>query len=121
MRWIYLITKTTAYLVDPAGRIARMDQAGFMPSSTWRLVGLEGPRRAFLSLAALQGLADAGRLATGLGKLHTRAGEPRYRVRDYDHGTFRTWMSPGLVEVRSVAPEVAAEMLQNRDRAAQIF
>lgn len=82
------------YTVDADGNITRHDRPGIEPSGQWRFLGLQHvKRREFIPFADLP-----ARLA-GL-DLRYKNGKPQYTVRDFDHGSVRTW---GNTQYRGVS------------------
>jgi hypothetical protein len=77
------------YLVDvETGLIRRPGEA---TSGGWKMIGLVRTGPGFAFGTGLIPLADVSQcLKTGL-KLQYKNGRPRFTVRDWDHGTVRTW------------------------------
>lgn len=77
------------YDVTKEGHIIRLDQKDFQPSGQWRLVGIDPyNRNQFREFVPFKDIAKW--LATKP-DFKFKNGNPRYTVRDYDHGTIRNW------------------------------
>lgn len=75
------------YDVTADGNIIRLDIPGFKASGQWRLTGIESTlgRREYIPFDEIENWLKTK--PTFLFK----NGEPRYTIRDFDHGSIRVW------------------------------
>lgn len=75
------------YRIEDNGYIVRLDQPGFRPSAGWQFLGLVPVNSTRLAVRREDITAEW--LASH--PLRYKNGNPRYTVRDLDHGTTRDW------------------------------
>lgn len=89
------------YLIHDNGDIQRTDMQ-HTPSGQWKLVGVENVK-SFHDFTRFDHLDEW--LATNPQLLY-KNGNPRYTVRDFDHGSIRSWGNTqhhGIKSIRKVA------------------
>lgn len=84
---LYLQTQRGYFVIHPNGDIERTDML-LNPSGEWKMLGLIESRAVKLSA-----MIPLHQITPEWVKRHRLA---RYRVVDFDHGTFRTWGEPAL-------------------------
>jgi hypothetical protein len=89
-----------SYNITDKGEIIRLDMPGFKPSAQWLLQGIEpvtGGASRFIPRVALTRETIAA-----LGDLRYKNGNPRWTMRDLDHGTTRTWGNTKYHGIKSI-------------------
>lgn len=86
------------YLVNRSnGNITRTDIPGFKPSGQWRMLGIQHVKRGEFIPLSLLTPARVKKLT-----LLYKNGHPQYTVRDWDHGSVRTWGNTHYHGIRSI-------------------
>lgn len=109
MKIIHIITKGEMFTVNEQDQIGRPGRV--TPSDTWKLVGAVEYRFGRVSKTY-----TAAEVRERQVPWHYKNGKQRCYVMDYDHGTRRVWMSPGLIDVMvtdepAPTPRVVVETL----------
>lgn len=92
MKVITIITKAKTFKVNEQDQITYADWTH--ASDTWKLRGAMEFR--FGMVAKIYTPAD---IREGRVPWFYKNGKQRCHIMDYDHGAYRVWMSPGLVDV----------------------